>query len=67
MAPNDDDDLNLFELAHQDVPPATLLAALMVDPATARLLVAWRRSAVRLSAGYGGSDIGQGLDREGSK
>jgi hypothetical protein len=46
-----DDAGKLFALAHQDnVAPATLLAALVADPATARLLAAWRKSVHDLEA-----------------
>jgi len=41
---SENEDLNLFSLANRNVPSATLLAALMVDPMTARILVAWRKS-----------------------
>jgi hypothetical protein len=42
---------SLFDLAlAPEVPPAALLATLLADPVTARLLVAWRKSVAELEA-----------------
>lgn len=48
---------SLFDLAAHDVPPATLLAGLLEDPATARLLVAWRRSIAELKAAEAAAEV----------
>lgn len=45
------DRASLFDLAAApEVPPATLVEALLADPVTARLLGAWRRSVLKLEA-----------------
>jgi hypothetical protein len=50
MATNDDDATqpSLLDFAGSDLPAEQLIDALMADPATARLLVAWRRSVIKL-------------------
>ena len=50
MATNDDDatQQSLLDFARPDLPAERLIDALMADPVTAQLLVAWRRSVIEL-------------------